>query len=145
MKSVKVWIFIAVLLFYVTGVLSGILLERKIFRCRPPDWVFDKKDKRGKRLKEELLNKMAKDLSLNAKQKEEVKKIFNKYEPNFEKIRREFKDKFSLLHKEVEGKIIKVLTDEQKKKLEKIKRGKEGQLRKLDFRRRYKHKKFQWK
>jgi len=117
------------LLFLVTGVLGGVILERKVLAPmyarqetpvagtgqphQPPPRHGDGIDP----LKS-MVDRMTKELSLNEQQQEEFRDILEKHREKFETLRTEIKEKFDSLDLELSEETMKILTEEQKKKFE---------------------------
>jgi hypothetical protein len=114
MNSGRKWMFIGICLVFIAGLFAGIVVERKFLNCRPGL----KGETREKRSKQEPLDRMTKDLSLDKEQREAVKKIFEEHKPEFEALHKQVRDNLSKLLGEMDKEILNVLNNEQKKKYE---------------------------
>jgi len=114
MNSGKKWIFVAFCLVFISGLFSGIIIERKCLHCHPSE-----KWEKGERFsRREPLDRITKDLSLNSEQREAVGKIFEKHRPEFEVLHKQVRNNLSKLLDQIDKEICSVLNDKQKKKYE---------------------------
>ncbi len=116
MNSDKKWIFIGVVLVFISGVIAGIAVERKFLHCRS-----DGKGRVRERFsKEQVLDRLTRDLALNKTQRESVGEIFDRHKPEFKALHKQIKNNMSKLLGTIDAEILNVLDEGQKKKYKNI-------------------------
>jgi len=109
MKTISKWIFVAVILFFVSGVFAGIFIQRRYLDVPPEPGPPGNQ----KVMRQRLLNTMTRDLSLTGEQREKIAAIMERHEDEMEEVRNEIHRKFDSLHEQIDKEISGVLTEEQ--------------------------------
>jgi len=118
MKKDKLWVILAMVLFFVAGVFSGIFTDRMFLRSHAVDFKSDKrhdwkKDQRGNH-EDRFVGMLEKELGLSAEQKENIRKILKDGEPALIEFRDDMRDKLKIMHDEMNTKIMEQLDEGQK-------------------------------
>jgi Spy/CpxP family protein refolding chaperone len=106
-----IWIVLSLVVAFAAGLVGGIFSDRYFFERRPG------RGDRG-RPHPPSLEHMAKDLGLSADQQEQIRKIFERNEAKLKELRADMHGRLSSIRAEVKNEIDKVLTAEQRQKIE---------------------------
>jgi Spy/CpxP family protein refolding chaperone len=105
------WIVLSIVAAFAAGLVGGIFSDRYFFERRPG---------RGDRGPSHppSLKQMAKDLGLSADQQEQIRKLFEKNEAKLKELRADMHGRLKSIRAELKDEIDKVLTAEQRQKIE---------------------------
>jgi Spy/CpxP family protein refolding chaperone len=106
-----IWIVLSLVVAFAAGLVGGIFGER---------YIFQKRHARGDKGSAHFpsLEQMALDLGLSADQQEQIRKIFERNEAKLKELRADMHGRLRSIRAEVKNEIDKVLTAEQRQKIE---------------------------
>jgi len=114
MNSDRKWVFIGIILVFISGMIAGVAVERKVLHCH-----FERRDRpREKFSKEQILDRLTKELSLTEEQRKSVGNIFDSHKPEFKALHKQIRNNMKQLVGTIDQEIINVLDEKQKKKYE---------------------------
>jgi len=127
-KSAKLLAISSLALFFIAGILAGIIIDRKVLapaqpagpvgqlRQGAPQQIAHPGPRDGQ-FKQDFLFKLKNDLQLTSAQEKKVSTLLDENEKEFDKIREGIRDKFSSLDYKLFKKISAVLDEKQKQQL----------------------------
>lgn len=107
----KFWLVLALILTFAAGLVCGIFLDKYVFPGRP-----EREPRRGGHFPS--LEFLAKELGLSPQQQEQIKEIFGKNEERLKELRTQIHRNLMDVRSQLKDEIEKILTPEQKEKLE---------------------------
>jgi Spy/CpxP family protein refolding chaperone len=111
-NNYKLWIILSLIVVFIAGVISGILIDKNVLNERKHD------TRRRSSTHFPTLEIMAEELALSTEQQEQIKEIFQNNEERFKNLRSDTHRRLSDIRAQLLTDINSVLTNEQKTKFE---------------------------
>jgi Spy/CpxP family protein refolding chaperone len=111
-NNYKLWIILSLIVVFIAGVISGILIDKNVLNERKHD------TRRRSSTHFPTLEIMAEELALSAEQQEQIREIFQNNEERFKNLRSDMHRSLSDIRAQLLTDINFVLTNEQKTKFE---------------------------
>jgi DNA anti-recombination protein RmuC len=111
-NNYKLWIILSLIVIFIAGVISGVLIDQNILSKRNHD------TRRRSSTRFPTLEIMAKELALSTEQQEQIREIFDNNEERFKSLRSEMHKSLSDIRDQLLTDIKSVLINEQKAKFE---------------------------
>ncbi len=113
----KFWIVFSLIVVFIAGVLSGILLEQHLIHTRIKKKT-ERKPERRSSVHFYTLEMMAEELGLTAEQQEQIREIFRNNEERMKELNSSFREQFSKMRSQLRNDIKSVLSEEQSQKFD---------------------------
>jgi DNA anti-recombination protein RmuC len=111
-NNYKLWIILSLIVVFIAGVISGILIDKNVLNERKHD------TRRRSSTHFPTLEIMAEELALSTEQQEQIKEIFQNNEERFKNLRSDTHRRLSDIRAQLLTDINSVLTNEQKTRFE---------------------------
>jgi Spy/CpxP family protein refolding chaperone len=111
-NNYKLWILLSLIVVFIAGVISGVLIDQNILSKRKHD------TQRRSSTRFPTLEIMAKELALSTEQQEQIREIFDNNEERFKGLRSDMHKSLSDIRTQLITDIKSVLINEQKAKFE---------------------------
>lgn len=111
-NNYKLWIILSLIVVFIAGVISGILIDKNVLNERKHD------TRRRSSTHFPTLEIMAEELALSTEQQEQIREIFQNNEERFKNLRSDMHRSLSDIRAQLLTDINSVLTNEQKTKFE---------------------------
>ncbi len=111
-NNYKLWIILSLIVVFIAGVISGILIDKNVLNKRKPD------TRRQSSTHFPTLEIMAEELALSAEQQGQIREIFQNNEEHFKNLRSDMHRSLSDIRAQLLTDIKSVLTENQKNKFE---------------------------
>lgn len=108
----KLWIIISMIVVFIAGVVSGVLIDKNMLNKRTHD------PRRRSSTHFPTLKMMAEELRLSAAQQEQIREIFQNNEEHFKNLRRDMDKRLSDIRSQLLTDIKSVLDENQKAKFD---------------------------
>lgn len=111
-NNYKLWIILSLIVVFIAGVISGVLIEKNVLDKRKHD------SRRRSSTRFPTLEIMAEELSLSSEQQAQIREIFHNNEEHFKKLRKDMDKSLKEIRAQLLTDIKSVLSDEQKTKFD---------------------------
>jgi len=111
-NNYKLWIILSLIVVFIAGVISGVLIDKNMLNKRTRD------SHRRSSTRFPTLEMMAEELALNTEQQAQIREIFHNNEERFKSLRSDRDKRLSDIRTQLLTDIKSVLTNEQKVKFE---------------------------
>ena len=116
-NNYKLWIVFSLIVVFIAGVLSGILIEQHLIDKKVKKKTERKPDRRSS-VRFPTLEMMAEELGLTAEQQEQIREIFRNNEERMMKEIRSSRERYSAMRTQLRSDIKGVLSEEQSQKFD---------------------------
>jgi len=114
----RIWIVFSLIVVFIAGVLSGILLEQHLIHKRIIKKRTERKPDRRSSVRFPTLEMMAEELGLTPEQQEQIREIFRNNEERIKELSRSFREHYSKMRSQLRSDIKSVLSEEQSQKFD---------------------------
>ena len=114
----KFWIVFSLIVVFIAGVLSGILLEQHFIHKRMIKKRTERKPERRSSVRFPTLEMMAEELGLTPEQEEQIREIFRNNEERMKELSSSFREHYSKMRSQLRSDIKSVLSEEQSQKFD---------------------------
>ncbi len=111
-NNYKLWIILSLIVVFIAGVVSGVLIDKNMLNKRTHD------SRRRSSTRFPTLEMMAKELALSTEQQEQIREIFHNNEERFKNLRKDMDNRLTEIRSQLLTDIRSMLTENQKVKFE---------------------------
>ena len=116
-NNYKLWIVFSLIVVFIAGVLSGILIEQHLIDKKVKKKTERKPDRRSS-VRFPTLEMMAEELGLTPEQQEQIREIFRNNEERMMKEIRSSRERYSAMRTQLRSEIKSILSEEQSQKFD---------------------------